>query len=237
MNIFGSILDLLFPPRCLVCASLSDDVYCASCMKDTRPISVLCDVCGRPMRSGGVCDDCGRRRPPFRLARAVALYDGRLKTAIHKLKFRGKKALSAPLSRMMADHLAGDGWKDILASVDIVTAVPLHRMRLRERGFNQSEMLGRAVAARFNLVFRDDVLEKTRDTKRQFGLMREERFSNVKGAFAVRRAADLRGRRVLLIDDILTTGATAAECSGKIIEAGAAEVFVAALSHAVDLAN
>jgi competence protein ComFC len=240
LGTFNAFLDLIFPPKCLVCGASGSDIFCRACLDDIRPIGSFCEICGKPHQDGlygetsAKCSDCKSLEPPFDLARSIAKYDGSLKAAIHKFKFRNKKGLAAPLAGIMIEHLSKSPWQNILPIIDIVTAVPLHRKRQNERGYNQSEILARSVAEKFGLNFSSGILEKVKDTKRQFDLKRAERFSNVRGAFKAVNEVCVNGRNVLLVDDILTTGATAAECARLLKGAGAGMVFVLTLSHAVE---
>jgi ComF family protein len=169
----------------------------------------------------------------FDTARSIAIYDGSLKEAIHKFKFKCKTALGEPLAGVLIEYLARNPVFD-LSRVDVLTTVPLHLKRERERGFNQSEFIAKALATYFDIPFRRDLIAKTRDTKPQFGLCREERFGNVAGAFEVKSLGNVIGRNVLIIDDIFTTGATASECARVLKEYGALSVHVLTLSRAVD---
>ena len=152
-----------------------------------------------------------------------------MKEAIHKFKFNCKKGLSGPLGQLMVEHLKGS---DIPArNIDIVIPIPLSKQRERERGYNQSKYLAEIISRAFSITLDDGSLRKIKDAKPQFELARQERFSKIKGVFS---SALLQGKIVLLVDDIFTTGATVAEASLALKEAGAKCVYAVTLARAVD---
>jgi ComF family protein len=164
----------------------------------------------------------------FAYARAAARYGDHARDALHAFKFGGRRALAAPLG----DLLAEIGASLPLESVDVVVPVPLHPRRERERGFNQSWLLARRVATAWRLTARRDVLTRRVATAPQTALGAEARRFNVGGAFRVRRPELVAGRHVLLVDDIMTTGATAGACARALREAGAATVGVVTVARA-----
>ena len=152
----------------------------------------------------------------------VPLYEGAMKEAITRFKFERKRALLNPLSWILITAYNGDG-------VDLITAVPLFSSRLKERGFNQSELLAERLADHLGVPSDFTLIERVRDTRPQFDLKRHERLSNVSGAFRF-SGNDVRGKKILIVDDIMTTGATLSECSKALKEAGAAIVIPLVLS-------
>lgn len=196
---FGSLLGLVFPPLCLACGSPSREGLCIRCVGS--------------LERGGKC-------PP---GWAPFAYEGLVRELIAEFKFRSNFAAGDALSSLLAYNLPSD-----LPQCDVVVPVPLHPRKLRERGFNQSAILGRAVARALRIPCDPFVLERVRDTRPQFELeTEEERRENVREAF---RASSLKGKKVLLVDDVLTSGATADDCVRALTDAGAQGVFVAALS-------
>lgn len=224
-------VDLLFPPRCQVCGRAGTFPLCEGCWlgfpRIERPV---CQVCGRPLRGPRelvfVCVPCRHRRNPVRV-RAFGRYDGRLRDAVHALKYRGRLALADPLGRALAQLLAQDARA---ATADALVPVPLHPRREAQRGFNQAEELARAVGRYLQRPTRR-VLVRVRDTPSQTELDEDERRRNVRGAFAVRES--VRGLRLVLVDDVVTTGSTLAECAAVLRAAGAAEVLGVALAMAL----
>jgi ComF family protein len=142
---------------------------------------------------------------------------------IHELKYRGRRRLASHLAEAMMEESAV---RRVLEPGTVVAAVPLHPRRLRERGFNQAELLGLALARRAGLSLAAGALVRRKDTASQSGLTAAERRRNVAGAFVVRRRAAVAGRRVVLVDDVLTTGATARACADALRRAGASRVCV-----------
>lgn len=171
---------------------------------------------------------CRHRRLHFFAARAAGIFDGTLREAIHALKFRARRALAAPLGALMADCAAADPQ---LRSAQVVVQVPLHRNRLRERGFNQSELLAREVAERMALPLTADLLIRCQVTQAQSGLALEDRKRNVRGAFVASR--QINGSTVLLVDDVISTGSTASECARALRQVGAARVVVLTAAIAI----
>jgi ComF family protein len=164
---------------------------------------------------------------------AAGLYQEGLREAVHRFKFRGDLGLDRPLGELLAEALSGQaapGWRP-----DLVVPVPLHRRRLAERTYNQSLLLARAVARSWRVPVPARLLLRTRATPPQQGLSAEERRRNLRGAFALRQP--LGGERVLLVDDVLTTGATARECARVLRDGGAGEVAVAVLARACRLVH
>ncbi len=232
MVLLRGLLDLLFPPACAVCREAGHYPLCPRCRSAFRLIRPpVCQRCGRPLRGPPdlifTCVPCRRRRTSFVCARAAGIYDGALREAVHALKFGGCRAMARPLGEMVAEVVASDA----RMRADVVVPVPLHRRRLRERGFNQAELLADEVARRLGLPSRPGALERVRETPAQVGLGKEDRRVNVRGAFVARDG--VAGARVLLVDDVLSTGSTAVECARALRTAGAAAVTVAAVAMAV----
>ncbi len=232
MALLRGLVDVLFPPVCQVCRASGDFPLCPRCRAGISLIRPpVCQKCGKPLRGPSdlvfTCIPCRHRRAYFACARAAGVYDGLLRDAIHALKFGGCQALAEPLGRLIGEVAATDS----RLRADVVVPVPLHPRRLRERGFNQAELLAAEVAAYLNLPMHGDVLRRVRETAPQTGLGRTDRRSNVRAAFAAREG--LRGRRVMLVDDVMSTGTTVAECARALRATGAREVVVATAAMAV----
>jgi ComF family protein len=220
------ILAVVFPEDCALCgASLGRPTLgplCPGCWQALpRHGGRLC-TCGLPL--GGSADACGRCRRglcPFAAGRSLGPYSGALRTLIHELKFRGRRRVADHL----ADALLADPALDrLLGGADVLVPVPLHPRRRRERGFNQAELLARALARRGGPACVPEALVRRKETAPQSGLSAAARRRNVAGAFAVRRRAAVAGRIVVLVDDVFTTGAPAAACTRALLKAGAREV-------------
>jgi len=231
-------LDLLFPPVCLSCGecgAAARPALCDSCWDSiVRLGPPWCAICGRPFKvfpspegdacpgRAELCGRCSRRRPAFAYSRSAALYQGAVREALHAFKFSGKTALAGPLTDLLLE-VCGPA---IAPAPDLVVPVPLHRRREQERGYNQSALLARRVARRLGAAHAPRALWRVRPTSPQAELTGAERRTNVRGAFAVRSPGALAGRHVLLIDDVLTTGTTVAECARVLAAAGAGAVGV-----------
>ncbi len=228
-----NLLAFFFPPLCPVCEKVVNEGICCTCLKGIRLIrGPLCTTCGVPFVStvspDHFCGECIKKKKPFSYARSVGIYDGTLLDAIHMLKYKGKTSLARPLGMLMADYLHENDY-------DILAPVPLHKTRLKERGFNQSLLLGRVIARRHNLHLDYLSLVRLRATRPQVNLKGNERTRNVRGVFEVRKASSFIDKKVLLIDDVYTTGATVSECTRALRKAGARRVGVFTLARVVDL--
>lgn len=230
----AKIVDLIMPPICLSCQTRLDglDALCPSCWSGISFIRPpICDCLGLPMpfdTGGRMVSAAASATPPaYDRARAVASFDGLMRDLVHDLKFRDRHDLRHLLGRWLSET-----GQDILVGADMIVPVPLGRLRLLQRGFNQSAILAQDVARTAGLPFEPLILTRTRKTRPQVGLTRLERLKNVSGAFVVpevRRQA-VAGRNVVLIDDVITTGATVGACARALKRAGAARVDVLALA-------
>lgn len=222
------LLNLVFPPHCVTCGALGA-WFCPAC-RDQVQIQQppLCQRCGRPITSGSICGHCRRHPPLVDGLRSVAPHRQPLSKAIHALKYEGVRVLAAPLGTFMAEYAI-----DLGLAADVLVPVPLHRSRERQRGYNQSRLLALEISARVGWPV-VDALTRLRNTPAQVGLSRAQRLDNVRGAFCATDAT-VSGRRVLLIDDVCTTGATLGACAEALRRAGAHSVWALTLARAVDL--
>jgi ComF family protein len=224
------LLDLLFPGDCEVCdAPMPPDhagCICCACLAAMSPPPLpVCPRCGVPMRLDPPCPACVAHPPAFAAARAAALYLpaagglNPLADAVHKLKYGRRRPVADALAALLATRYP-------FADDALLVPVPLHPSRLRARGFNQAHLLARGIARRRGLALAPRVLRRARPTRQQPGLSAAERRRNLADAFTVRRSAQLAGRAVVLVDDVLTTGATADACARALRDAGAVRVDV-----------
>jgi len=230
----SALLDILFPSRCASCEEHlgKRSLFCPSCSsKLIFAESPLCPLCGKVFSSrqgkDHLCGECLRKKRPFRKARALALYEGPIMEAIHRMKYQGRAGLVDLLSALLLEHIPnfyGEGW-------DILVPVPLHPARLRERGFNQSALLAIKLGKNLGIPVEPFSLRKICPTPPQVGLTMKERVKNVSGAFQVKDKNIFNKKIVLLIDDVLTTGATVSECSRVLKRAGARAVDVLTLAR------
>jgi len=233
-----TVFQFLLPAQCHCCRRFLDQAgrgICSDCLSRIRWIEPpFCSVCGTPFASdqAGVhpCGECAKRRSPFTSARALGAYDGPLQEAIHQWKYEGRVTLTPLFGKWLAEGFARY-WNPSL--FDFLVPVPVHRQRLRERGFNQSLLLARELSFITGIPFRKRVLKKIKPTIPQVALSGIERRRGVKGSFQVPSKGEVHGKSVLLIDDVFTTGATVRECSRVLKAAGAKRVDVLTLAHAL----
>jgi len=226
----------VFPEECRICGRRLDDMgrvpVCAGCLSALQPLLAehFCAACRTPFQNRFPLDELGRC-PLCRLglrgydaAYSFGAYEGVLRELIHLFKYGRMRSLARPLGDYLASAIPLD------QGFDVIVPVPLHWRRRLARGFNQAALLAGAVARRYAVPVAPAV-KRRRSTGNQAGLSNAARRANVAGAFAVRRPQQVRGRRVLLVDDVLTTGATASACAGALKRAGAAYVAVLTLAR------
>lgn len=219
--------DFLFPPYCAVCDALlqsSERIVCESCFQSIRVVTPpFCQHCGRPFKTGrSSCAHCRDHPTSVKRTRALGLYQGALSCIIHLLKYEQKPSLARRLGLMMSTLVLRDPW---FSSADLVIPVPLHPVRERERGYNQSRLLARAVSESTGLPLASHILMRRRNTRSQTDLPPEERLDNVADAFAVRRPQTIEGKRILLVDDVTTTGSTLHFCGTALLAVRVQEVY------------
>jgi ComF family protein len=212
------------------------DVHlCPGCLQSIAPIvSPLCPICGIPFATEeGIdhrCGPCLAHRPAYSAARAAFVFAGPIQELIHRFKYGHKTHLYRPLALMTATQLRDFA---ALAAADLMVPVPLHKKRLRWRSYNQAVLLAGVLAREWRVPLLRNVLQRTRWTAPQINLPAEERRQNVKGAFSVADPGCIAGRRIIVVDDVFTTGSTAEECARTLKKAGAAEVFVITIARAL----
>ena len=204
----------VFPPCCPACGRsiARDECLCPGCMADLYPAS------GQFREA--------KQLPPDVSLYAAAFYTGSMREAIHRMKFSGNPGSAAILAPLLIQALPGGGCPD---AFDLVLPVPSRPKKVRARGYNQSALLAKEVSKRTGVPFSSSALLKTRDTRAQHDLTAEERQVNLSGSFSAREA-EVSGKRLLLVDDVLTTGATARECVAALKAAGAASVSLLVLA-------
>jgi ComF family protein len=234
LSLLQDALDLLFPGQCGGCAERVDGrtVFCETCAGVVEPLPhPRCSVCAVPFEGAGAdhpCGECLRKPPPFAGVVAPFVYGGPVAGAVRGLKYAGRMDLAEGLGRAVAACLP-DG------RIDRVVPVPLHARRLAERGYDQAGLLATVVAREAGARVDHDALVRRRETVPQAGLGRVARRMNVRGAFTARprKRAGLDGERVVLVDDVVTTGSTVRACASALRRAGAREVWVAAVARAM----
>jgi ComF family protein len=229
-------LDTLYPPICLACRAATSEAgaLCSSCWRAMRFIErPFCDRLGTPFEhdlgEGLLSPQAVTDPPVFQRARAVARFeDGPARRLVHRLKYSDRGELAAPMGAWMARAGA-----DVLAEADAITPVPLHARRLWTRRFNQAAALGREIARRAGKPFEPALLRRIKATRSQVGLSREQRVQNMQGAFRAAPGASVQGRRIALVDDVLTSGATANAAARALLRAGATQVDLIVFARVV----
>jgi len=220
-----ALLDLFFPPRCPGCGRVGD-LFCPTCRAAVEPITgPTCRRCGRPLPQDALCDDCRSQASHLDGIIAAVVFAGPVREAIHSLKYGNGRALAAPLAAFMVD-----AWRRAELSADCIVPVPLHASRLAERGYNQSALLARALASAISLPADEKLVTRSKATRQQALLNAAERRENVKDAFLCRATA--AGKRIVLVDDVCTTGSTLEACAAALRAAGAARVWALTLARA-----
>jgi ComF family protein len=230
-----AVVDGILPPRCLACGTIVDepDALCGSCWAAmTFFAPPWCTVCGlpfpHPMGDEAVCADCARQRASWDKARAVMRYDKHSRHLVLALKHGDRTHVARALGRWMRRSGA-----EVLDAADMIIPVPLHWTRLFTRRYNQAGLLAHAIRAAGGPAVAPDWLVRRRRTPSQGRLGPVGRARNVRGAFALRRGCSVKGKRVVIVDDVLTTGATVEECARVLRRAGAAFVGVLTLARAL----
>jgi ComF family protein len=215
----SQLLDLFFPPRCVACKRRGA-WFCARCRSQIETIAApLCVHCGQGTEGEPICATCKQHPPKLDGLRAAGYLEGTLRLAIHAFKYTGVRELAAPLGEVLAE-----GYARYSLPADLIVPVPLHEARRNQRGFNQSLLLAEQLSTHTHLPVNQHDLLRLRDTASQVGLRALDRRKNVHGAFAW-QGGSLKGRQVLLIDDVCTTGATIEACAAALLAAGAANVW------------
>jgi ComF family protein len=225
--LWGS-LDLILPPRCEGCRRIGER-FCVTCCSKTEYITEpICQQCGYPQLAPttGHCAQCRRVAFGGSGLRSLAFHSGPLRLAVHSLKYRRNVPLCEALAALMSRR-----WPAALPAEAVLVPVPLSVERLRERGYNQAEMLARHLAFRRRQPVRADLLERARATRSQVGLNDAQRRQNVAGAF-VADPARVKDQSIILIDDVCTTGATLSACAEALLQNGAKQVWAYTLTRA-----
>jgi len=222
-----AFFDAVWPPACPLCHRPLESAQrlCASCANQLAPLQARCERWSYPIP----CHSCANLPTPLTALIAATEY-----TRARELVFACKYGRNRSIGRFLADALAETVRQNPYAqNADVIAAVPLHRLRERERAFNQSDLLATAVAAALGKPLASSALARTRPTPRQATIRsRTERMANVRGAFVVQDPRAFEGKAVLLVDDVITTGATVCALAEAVLETGALAVSAAAVAHA-----
>jgi len=239
-GLIKGLVDIIYPRICLVCKNKLgsgmgiDNLVCLECWgKIKKNCPPFCHSCGRHLEKNNlaknICPTCLKRPGNFDRAFSPCVYEGVTKILIHEFKYGRKDYLGVVLNKLLAEFIRE--YDLPLNELDFIVPVPLHSTRLREREYNQAEILSTNIAREFNKVVACDVLIRNRNTKTQTELEPEQRLHNVRGSFFVKKAEKINKKNLLLVDDVLTTGATSSEAAGTLKAAGANIVFVLTLAN------
>lgn len=246
IRIASSLTDAFFPLKCQACGFFLRDsgiekVLCDKCAQYLKsPESPMCLVCGKIFKSGSVdrkCGNCITDPPFFDSVRSSFFYEGPARKIVHALKYDGTTRLTG----FMAKAICGLLTEEEKCENPLIVPVPLFPSKLRKRGFNQACLIADSMSSHFrqkedNKHFCSfDLIERVKNTRTQAGLHKKERRLNVKNAFKVRRPEIIKGRCVILVDDVFTTGATVSECARQLKKAGASRVMVFTFARVRDL--
>ena len=235
-ELLQAAVSLLYPPSCTICRKTvrAGEYLCDECeAKVVRIVPPFCEKCSEPfegsINTAFSCANCAHRTVYF--AAAVAVYRGRgiVRDIIHEFKYNRQIHLRHLLARWLGAALDDERLRE--CRFDVLVPVPLHPARQRERGFNQAGTLAELLSGRTSIPCKA-LLQRIRYTTTQTSLDRAERMENLRNAFRLRKNADVRGLRVLLVDDVLTTGSTLSECSRVLKRAGAASIYAATAARA-----
>ena len=239
-RLINGLIDIIYPKTCIVCKiklkdiSSIDNLICLNCWaKIKRNLPPFCYRCGRHLTqndfTGNICSSCVSQELHFDRAFSPCMYEGTIKELIYEFKYNGKDYLGLSLSRLMIEFIKE--YNLPMNTIDFIIPLPLHNIRLREREFNQAKILSNHVAGEFKKRALDSYLMRSRYTRTQTELQENKRLLNVKDSFSVANNLDLKGKNVLLVDDVLTTGATCSEAAYALKNAGVNGVFVLTLAN------
>ena len=218
----------IFPGRCLICGAAGHVQLgvCGLCRSQIRRVpEPVCDICGKPIGSSGICIECQFRRPPFDKMLSAGVFDGLLKDMIHQFKYHKATLFKKPLAGLVFDMLARTE-----ICPDMITFVPLHWTRMVSRGYNQSALIARELSGYMGIDVRYDIILKKRRTLSQVGLKRSDRMGNLRDVFF---STGVSGKTVLVVDDVITTTRTAREVSRSLKRAGASYVIFVSVGRMI----
>jgi competence protein ComFC len=227
-NFFKTLLEIFYPIYCGGCNAAAGSILCDDCINTFRPVEEekTCPICGRLIDKRTLCGACMEEKRTFSKGHFGYYFEGRLRDVIHAFKFNGRIDVGKYLVKLLKEKI-----DTMTQEIDCIIPLPVTEKRLKERGFNQSFIIGEEIAKMTGKEVYPSVLVKTKQTEDQYALSKKERKKNIRGAFAVKNKGQISGRRVLLVDDLFTTGYTAQEASRLLLKSAAKEVIVFALAR------
>ena len=237
-SLWTGLVDIVFPRNCVLCRAYhpatARDPLCPACRAslpwNTPPFCIRCARHLEAVSEESLCPSCRAHPPHFDEGWALVRYEGPAREILHKFKFQDKTSLRRTFKTLLGQFMAR--YELAFPGDPLVIPVPLHGVRLRERGYNQAALLAAGVAEELSLSLREDILQRARFTPRQSELGAKDRWTNIQGAFRIKNPAAIAGRAVILVDDVLTTAATASEAAKTLKDAGASRVTLITLAIA-----
>jgi ComF family protein len=224
-DVIQEVLDLLLPPHCALCKH-SGNVLCPSCKQQLQPLHGLprCYHChkalNKALNKGSLCSSCLYSPLQLNGLRAYANYEGALRSCIHALKYDGQVRLAQPLGSLLTQT-----YSSFAMQADCLVPLPLHSTRQKQRGYNQATLLARVCSQQLGLSLSENLVFRYRETASQVGLTAQQRQQNVLNAFYCPTTRTIFQRRIIIIDDVCTTGATLEACARTLFQAGASSVW------------
>lgn len=241
-TLWNTLLELVYPSNiyCICCGKPIDNhlpyALCGSCVRILEWANKeTCEKCGKPLEIKGIdglCNDCGQRQRSFEKGFTCVRYGRTERELIHKFKYMNKAYFAGKLGELMYERIVIENLQE-----DLVVPVPMYKEKESRRGYNQAALLAKAVATRLSVPFEPNLLIRNKDTAPMSDLGAEERRENIKGVFEVTAGKEksILGKKILLVDDVFTTGSTTGSCSDILKEAGASKVYVLTFAAGADL--
>lgn len=235
-TLWKGLVNIVYPNICLLCRRPivnEASSICSNCSGEIeRNTPPFCQKCGRHIYKTtnelGLCLFCQENQLHFKRAFSACPYEGKVRELIALFKYKGKLALAKPLANILTDFVKQ--YKIALQHMDVIMPIPLHSVRLREREYNQSQLLAREIANEFGIKLENNNLVRIKNTTPQISLSDKQRWQNVTGAFKLRRKKSVFDKNILLIDDLITTGATCSEATYILKDSGAKDIYVLTLA-------
>jgi ComF family protein len=226
-RLFWKTVDFIYPPECASCGK-PGALLCKDCKEKIQPLfDPICPICGYPVATPGVCQNCRDNPPPYTALRSWAEFEGSLRKALHKLKYESDLGLGLEFSYPLLQIIAKEKW-----AIDYIIPIPISKKHRKTRGYNQATIIARPLALALGIPLFEKSVSRVKETESQVNLSREERFKNLHSAF-LGNSAKLLNKKVLLVDDVATTGATMISCSQTLREFGCAQVFCITVARTI----
>ncbi|NLK21800.1 MAG: ComF family protein [Epulopiscium sp.] len=233
MRYLDIILDIIYPPRCIFCKDIipiqKEKGICEECKKNLSFVEgKTCQRCGKPIeKKRDTCLDCIKYPPEYEKGWAVFVYEGLIRDMMYRFKYGGYKEYARYLGHLMADKIRNEAPNE---KFDLIIPIPIHPNRKKSRGYNQGEELAKTISKELNSPMDTSILIRTKETRPQSGLTIIERKNNIKNAFKIKINMDLKQMKILLVDDIYTTGATINSCAKLLKNKNAGKIYFVSLS-------